>query len=98
MAGLEVEKGVEDLIRGVNRHIIEVTDTGNAYYERALLVIKPEYASAERDLLEREARKVLRSMGVPSSIKKHSRALYWALRLGAAALIGAAVTAAIFLL
>lgn len=93
-----MEKGVEDLIRGVNRHIIEVTDTGNAYYERALLVIKPEYASAERDLLEREARKVLRSMGVPSSIKKHSRALYWALRLGAAALIGAAVTAAIFLL
>ena len=58
-------EGVEDLIRGVNRHIIEVTDTGNAYYERALLVIKPEYASAERDLLEREARKVLRSMGVP---------------------------------
>lgn len=85
------------MIRGVNRHIIEITDTGSAYYERALLVIKPEYANAERILLEKEASKVLRSMGAPSSLKRRSRLFYWLLRLGAAALVGAGISA-VFLL
>ena len=82
------------MIRGVNRQVIEITETGNAYYEKALLVIKPEYASAERELLEREARRVLKQMGAPSSVKKSSRILFWALRLGGAAAVGAGVMAA----
>ena len=44
------------MIKGINRSIIEVLDTGSVYYERALLVIKPEYASAQRELLEQEAK------------------------------------------
>jgi hypothetical protein len=86
------------LIKGINRHIIEITDTDSAYYERALLVIKPEYASAERELLEKEARKVLKDLGAPSSIKRRSRVFYWLVRLGAAAVLGAAVTALLLLL
>ena len=30
------------MIKGINRSIIEVLDTGSVYYERAWLVIKPE--------------------------------------------------------
>ena len=29
------------MIKGVNRQIIEVLDTGNEYFERALLVVRP---------------------------------------------------------
>ena len=86
------------MIKGINRHVIEVTETDSAYYERALLVVKPEYAQAERDLLEKEARRVLRGMGAPSSIKRRSRVLYWSVRLGAAAAVGAGVAAAVLLL
>lgn len=86
------------LIKGINRHIIEITDTDSAYYERALLVIKPEYASAERELLEKEARKVLKDLGAPSSIKRRNRVFYWLVRLGTAAVLGAGITALILLL
>ena len=31
------------MIKGINRQVIEVTETGNAYFERALLVVRPSY-------------------------------------------------------
>ena len=31
------------MIRGINKQIIEVLDTGNTYYEKAYLIIKPEF-------------------------------------------------------
>ena len=33
------------MIRGINRQIIDVQDTGSTYYERAYLVVKPEFAA-----------------------------------------------------
>jgi hypothetical protein len=86
------------VIKGVNRHVIEVTETENEYYERALLVVKPEYASVERELLEKEARKVLKELGAPSAIRRRNRFLYWAVRLTPAAVAGAGVAAAALLL
>ena len=35
------------MIKGVNRQIIEVMDTGNQYFERALLVVRPGYTDTE---------------------------------------------------
>ena len=32
------------MIKGVNRQIIEVTDTGNEYFERALLIVRPRFS------------------------------------------------------
>ena len=57
------------MIKGINRSIIEVLDTGSVYYERALLVIKPEYASAQRELLEQEAKKLHRLNAVKNALK-----------------------------
>lgn len=81
------------MIRGINRQIIEVTEFGNAYYERAFLFVKPEYVETQKDILEKEAKLVLRKMGKPASIKRSKRILYWGIRLGGSALIGSAVTA-----
>ncbi|MBQ8860793.1 MAG: hypothetical protein IJ015_05620 [Ruminococcus sp.] len=57
------------MIKGISHQIIEVTDTNNRYYERALLVLKPEYASISREILEKEAKKLLAKMDTVSTIK-----------------------------
>ncbi|MBQ9461744.1 MAG: hypothetical protein IJU51_07525 [Clostridia bacterium] len=57
------------MLKGINHSVIEVNDTGNEYYERAILMIRPEYASAQRSVLEREAKKMLRGMDAPSAVK-----------------------------
>ena len=36
------------MVRGISRQIIEVPDTGNIYYEKAYLVVKPEFSNAQR--------------------------------------------------
>ena len=51
------------MIKGVNRQMIEVTDTGNPYFERALLVVRPNCGTDEDDLLREEARRLLQSTG-----------------------------------
>ncbi len=84
------------MIKGINRSIIEVVDTGSLYYERALLVIKPEYACAQRDILEKEAKKLLENMGEPSSLKRGNKRLKMILTLCAAAVFGAVCAAIIF--
>lgn len=81
------------MIKGISRQIIEVVDTGNEYYDRALLILKPEYAEEERAVLEDEARKVLKDMGIPSLMHRRHRFMYWLLRLGTAAVAGAGITA-----
>ena len=48
------------MIKGVNRQIIEVMDTGNPYFERALLVVRPGYTDTEPTRLREEAQRMLR--------------------------------------
>lgn len=57
------------MIKGINHTVIEVNETGSEYYERALLIIKPEYASVQRYVLESEAKKLLHELDAPSSIR-----------------------------
>lgn len=85
------------MIKGINRSIIEVLDTGSVYYERALLVIKPEYAAAQRELLEKEAKKLLENMGEPSSLKRGKSRLKSIAAVCAAAVLGSLFTALLFL-
>lgn len=61
------------MIKGINRQIIEINRTGSLYYEKALLIVKPEFASAQQQVLEREALRILKKMDAPSSYKRKSR-------------------------
>ena len=45
------------MIKGVNKQFIEVNDTGSRYFERALLVIRPEFNSVPYEKLKGEAKK-----------------------------------------
>lgn len=84
------------MIKGINHKIIEVTDTESIYYEKAYLLVRPEYEEAEEAVLRKEAKKLLSDIGTPSSIKGKRTFFYWFLRtvpaviagLGAGVLIG----------
>ena len=77
------------MIKGVNRQMIEVTQTDSPFYERALFVVKPEYAGESYEALE--AIQVMERLGAPSAFRRRNKALFWGLRLGAAALGGAGI-------
>ena len=77
------------LIKGINKQVIDIGETGNPYYERAILFLKPEYSDIQREILEREAKKFLKGISTASSLKSYNRVLYWTIRLGGAAAVGA---------
>lgn len=47
------------MIKGINRQVIEVTETGNPYFERALLVVRPSYRDDDESRLREEARRMV---------------------------------------
>lgn len=70
------------MIKGVNKYVIEVIETENRYYDKALLFVRPEYAEAvERETLEKEAKKVLKSMDAISAVKRHKQRAWWLIYL-----------------
>lgn len=77
------------MIKGVNRHMIEISEIGNEYYERALLIVKPQYADIDKVMLEKEAKNILSKIGTPSSVKKKSSIGLWLLKMSIPAIIGA---------
>lgn len=85
------------MIKGVNRHMIEVSDIESSYYEKAFLIVRPEYSDYQEKALRREAKKLVKNLGSPSSASKRQSAFYWLIRMAGAALVGAGVTAAMFM-
>jgi len=51
------------LIRGVNRQIIEISQTDSEFFERALLFVRPGYAGLDNERLRHEANKMLATIG-----------------------------------
>ena len=51
------------MIKGVNRQIIEVSDTGNTYFERALLIVRAKYSDMDDRMLHDEADRLLKKAG-----------------------------------
>ena len=47
------------MLRGTNRSIIEINETENQYFEKALLFVKPEYINLSPERLNREALKMI---------------------------------------
>ncbi len=50
------------MVRGVNRQIIEINDTGNKYFERALLFVAPGRSEVSQSKLNFEAKEYLLSL------------------------------------
>lgn len=85
------------MIKGISRQIIEVTETQNNYFERAWLVVKPEYLNVGANRLEREAERYLKNLKPPYSMRNRRGLLMRIVSLCSAAVGGSVVTAAIMM-
>jgi hypothetical protein len=47
------------MLRGTNKSIIEINETENKYFEKALLFVKPEYMNLSPERLNREAMRMI---------------------------------------
>lgn len=91
-------KGEIGLIKGVNRQVVEVTETGCDYFERVLFFIKPEFSAVSEGDLRARAAAIAQNVGLPPAARLKRSRLRAALHLGAAAVCGAALCGVILAL
>lgn len=58
------------MIKGVNRQMIEILDTGNPYFERALLVVQPGMDATDGNTLHTAAQEMLQNTDSCSHLKR----------------------------
>lgn len=87
------------MLRGVNKKIIEVIDTQNEYFERAILFLKNTKTMEDEGDIKKNADVFLKGAGGRKLSRIINRAPFMeALKLLAAVAVGAAVALAIVLL
>ncbi len=85
------------MLRGVNKRIIEITNTENDYFERAILVVRHDKRTQGAALLKEQADRYIETLD-PQPVKRdYLDTVLWVAKLGAAAAFGAAVTSAFVL-
>ena len=59
------------MLKGVNKQIIEITDTGNLYIQKAILFVDPEKREYDNDFLIHQGKKYIKDMRkiIPTLIK-----------------------------
>ena len=91
-------KGESKLIKGVNRQVVEITQTQCESSERVLFFIKPEYSAVSEGDLKERATIIAQSAGVPPAARLKKNKLRLVLSLCASACGGALVSGVIFLM
>lgn len=86
------------MIKGINRQVVEVKDTGNDCFEKILFFVKPEYAGMSEGKIRERAGLVTKGATLPPPTKLHKSRLIEALKLVACAITGVAVGIGISLL
>lgn len=91
-------KGDFSLIKGVNRQVVEITQTQCEYFERVLFFIKPEYSAVSEGDLRERASAIAQSAGMPPATRLRKSRIRLVLSMSASACAGAVVSGVIFLL
>ncbi len=81
------------MIKGVNRQVVEVNDTGCEYFEKIMFFVKPEYASVSEGKIRERAGMIADSSTLPPPTKLKRARLFGVAKLIASALCGAVITA-----
>lgn len=85
------------MVKGVNRQVLEIHETGSEYFERALFFVRPEFSMESEGKLKSKATLSMQSISsVPRTRaqKIKSRVLIF-LKMAASAGVGAIITALI---
>lgn len=57
------------MIKGVNKQVLEINETQNGYFEKAIFFVKPEYSGMSEGKLRESAKKEVESAGKPPKRK-----------------------------
>lgn len=89
----------KQMLKGVSQKVIEVVHTDNRYFEKAILFLRPNAQGEDKLSLRARAGEYLSQIDYnPAGHEKCKTPLGEALKIGLAALVGAAVACAFFLL
>lgn len=80
------------MIKGIKKQMIEVNEIDHPYYEKAFLVVKPEYSNFKEKVLKKGARELVKKWEISAFAKKREQIFSTALKFGLAAGIGAGLT------
>lgn len=83
------------MIQGVNHQVVEITRPDCEYFERVIFFVKPEFSSVSSGTLRERASKIASCSSAPPPTKIKEKKLYFAMKLLAAAAVGA--TAAVLI-
>lgn len=86
------------MIKGVNRQVVEVRETGCDYFERIIFFVKPEYASLSEGKIRERASLIAGETPLPPPTKTKSTRLTGILKVILGTLCGLAAGLAISLL
>lgn len=86
------------MIKGINRQVVEITETQCEYFERVLFFVKPEYSAVSEGDLKERASVIAQSVEMPPATRLRKNRIRLALNMGAAAFAGAAISGGIFLI
>lgn len=84
------------MIRGVNKNVIEISDTGNECFERAILFVRPNRRAEDGEQLRRRAAEFLSGLKLRPRFYSKGRLLTAALKLSAAAIAGGCIAMLLF--
>ena len=61
------------MIKGVNRQVVEVAETGSDYFEKALFFVNPKYYGMTVGKLREKAQTLMNSAGAPPRTRNGSK-------------------------
>lgn len=82
------------MIKGVNRQVVEVAETGSEYFEKALFFVNPKYYGMTDGKLRERAQTLMGAAGAPPKSRSASKRskLKIFIEIAASAAAGAIVT------
>ncbi len=83
------------MIKGVNRQVVEVRETGCDYFERIIFFVKPEYASISEGKIRERASLIAGDTPLPPPTKKKGNHLTGILKVILSTLCGLAAGLAV---
>lgn len=84
-------EGMKSMIKGVNKNVIEISDTGSDLFERAILFVRPDNADRSHEHLRRRACEFVSGLKLRPWFYPGGKLFVACAKLAAAAIAGAGV-------
>ena len=81
------------MIKGINRQVVEVRETGCEYFEKIMFFVKPEYISVSEGEIREQAGKIASGAGMPPITKVKKPKAFEVMKLAAVFLLGVVAAA-----